>query len=170
MDVVDDARAMGANTLLRRVSAQELRRAPVHLTDRQLVVLEWLATGATYGEIAADIGYSHSTVRKDVLAIYRLLQVHDRDGALAEARRRGTLLGERQPRLRDHRGPGSEPAALTVCAGSLCSTSVSSLWPWSSSGAGWSWPDRHRMNRRRAHDNPRSGSRTTSASFHGATR
>ena len=90
--VADDARAMGANTLLRRVSAQELRRAPVHLTDRQRAVLERLATGATYGEIAADIGYSHSTVRKDVLAIYRLLQVHDRDGALAEARRRGLLL------------------------------------------------------------------------------
>lgn len=68
-----------------------LNGSGLQFSARQRQVLEFLAHDLTMRQIAARIGYSHSTVRMDALAIYRALGVHDRLGALATARNLGLL-------------------------------------------------------------------------------
>jgi DNA-binding CsgD family transcriptional regulator len=70
--------------------------ADVHLTQRQVQVLELLAQGLTLHQIAGRIGFSESTVRMESLAIYRALDVHGRDSAVNAACELGIL-----PRLPD---------------------------------------------------------------------
>ena len=85
------AQAMGATILAARARALAAPPVSERLTERQHAVLAGLVAGATYGAIADDLGYAHTTIRKDVLAIYRLLGVHDRDAAVAEAQRLGLV-------------------------------------------------------------------------------
>lgn len=61
------------------------------LTERQRRVLELLSERMTYDQIASRIGYSHSTVREELMHVYRLLGVHSRREAVNEAIRRGIL-------------------------------------------------------------------------------
>lgn len=73
------------------------------LTERQLMVLRLMSEGLTYDQIATRIGYSHSTVREELMHVYRLLGVHSRRQAAIEAIRRGILPSS---------GKGSTDASL----------------------------------------------------------
>lgn len=55
---------------------------PRRLSERQLRILGLLSEGLTMRQIANRIGYSESTVRMESLAIYRSLDVHDRENAV----------------------------------------------------------------------------------------
>jgi DNA-binding CsgD family transcriptional regulator len=57
------------------------------LTGRQLQILEALTEGKTNFEIAADLGYSVSTVRQETIKIYATLNVGGRRAAAQEALR-----------------------------------------------------------------------------------
>jgi|GEM_PF-4768481 len=63
----------------------------VSMTERELVVLRHLTTGATLASIARTLFVSENTVRTQVRALYRKLRVHNRDEAVAEAHRRGIV-------------------------------------------------------------------------------
>ena len=64
------------------------------LTKRQYEVLALLSEEMTYDQIASRIGYSHSTVREELMQIYRLLGVHSRREAVREAIQRGILSAD----------------------------------------------------------------------------
>ncbi len=57
------------------------------LTDREIEVLEQLASGLSYTKIAANIFLSPRTVRKHIENIYRKLQVHSKLEAIEKAKR-----------------------------------------------------------------------------------
>lgn len=87
----------GGRGLARLVGEARALLAPpggVVLTDRQRAVLRGLATGATYAQIAEELRFSHSTVRKDAIAAYRALAVDGRDDAVALASLLGLLDAE----------------------------------------------------------------------------
>lgn len=65
--------------------------APSHLTERQVEILGFMASGLTNAQIAARIGFSESTVRQETMAIYRFLGVEGRQEAAAAARARGLV-------------------------------------------------------------------------------
>lgn len=64
---------------------------PVSLSTRQLAILELLSDGLTYDQIAARIGYSHSTVRMELMHVYRFFGVSSRREAVSVAVRRGLV-------------------------------------------------------------------------------
>jgi LuxR family transcriptional regulator, maltose regulon positive regulatory protein len=59
------------------------------LTDRELVVLRYLASRLTTSEIGSELYVSVNTVRTHTKAVYRKLGVGSRQDAIAEARRLG---------------------------------------------------------------------------------
>ena len=61
------------------------------LTPRQLEVLRALARGSSTAQIAEASSLSPETVRKHVRGVLRVLRVHSRLAAVAEARRRGLI-------------------------------------------------------------------------------
>ena len=61
------------------------------LTQRELQVLQLLATGKRNKEIAAALGISADTTNAHVKSIFQKFNVHDRTAALAEAIRRGII-------------------------------------------------------------------------------
>jgi len=61
------------------------------LTRRQKTILTLLADGLTYDQIGARIGFSHSTVRMELMHIYRFFDVSTRDTAVAVGLQRGLL-------------------------------------------------------------------------------
>lgn len=61
------------------------------LTRRQKTILALLADGLTYDQIGARIGFSHSTVRMELMHIYRFFDVSSRDAAVEVALKRGLL-------------------------------------------------------------------------------
>jgi pimeloyl-ACP methyl ester carboxylesterase/DNA-binding CsgD family transcriptional regulator len=69
--------------------AERPARGPGDLTPRELEVLRLLATGASNGSIAADLGLSVNTVERHVTNVYRKLEVTSRAEATALAIRRG---------------------------------------------------------------------------------
>ena len=56
------------------------------LSPRQILVLKALLTGSTIKEIAASLGFSHSTVRQDSISIYKTLNVSGRGEVMTRAR------------------------------------------------------------------------------------
>jgi len=54
------------------------------LSPREQQVLEWLAKGAAYKEIADQMSLSIETIRMNVKNIYRKLHVHSRGEATAK--------------------------------------------------------------------------------------
>lgn len=71
-----------------------VHRAPLSVkdfTERQKTVLQLLAQGMTYDQIAMRIGYSHSTVRMELMTMYRAFDVSSRRQAVAAATRHGLL-------------------------------------------------------------------------------
>lgn len=55
------------------------------LSERQATILRLLAAGLTYNQIARRIGFSHSTVRVELLKVYRMLGVSSRTDAVTRA-------------------------------------------------------------------------------------
>jgi NarL family two-component system response regulator LiaR len=53
-----------------------------HLTERERQVLELLAKGLLYKEIAAQLGVSNETIKKHCFNIYEKLHVQNRTEAL----------------------------------------------------------------------------------------
>ena len=60
----------------------------IKLTNREIEVLEQLATGLPYTSIAENLIVSPSTVRRHIENIYNKLQVHSKTEALALARKK----------------------------------------------------------------------------------
>ena len=58
-----------------------------NMTGRQLQILEGMIEGKTNFEIAAEMGYSVSTVRQETMKIYQTLNVTGRRAAAQEALR-----------------------------------------------------------------------------------
>jgi two-component system, NarL family, response regulator len=89
--VIREAHA-GNQVLSDDVAAKLAVRAsqPV-LTERELQVLELLATGQRNKEIAATLSISEDTARTHIKSIFFKFNVHDRTAALAEAVRRGMV-------------------------------------------------------------------------------
>ena len=75
------------------VETEHAAPAPLRqaLTPRQQQVLAELARGASTEQIAASLGIARETVRNHVRGVLRVLRVHSRLEAVAEARRRGLL-------------------------------------------------------------------------------
>lgn len=61
------------------------------LTDTELKILQLLAEGLTYGEIATKLFVSEKTVRRYSSVIFSKMNVSDKAQAVAEALRRGLL-------------------------------------------------------------------------------
>ena len=61
------------------------------ITGRQLEVLRLLGAGKTNLQISVRLGFSDSTVKKEVQQIMVYLNVHDREAAVARARELGLL-------------------------------------------------------------------------------
>ena len=67
--------------------AQMFCAMKVGLDEREFHVLRGLSHDQTIQEIGDELGFSHSTVRKTSMKIYKVLQVAGRDEAVAKARR-----------------------------------------------------------------------------------
>lgn len=63
------------------------------LSRRETEVLEWLARGYSYAEVAARLEVSLHTVQAHVKSLYGKLAVHSKNAAVFEAMRRGILSG-----------------------------------------------------------------------------
>ncbi|WP_034348588.1 response regulator [Noviherbaspirillum massiliense] len=71
---------------------------PVTLTKREAAILELIAHGGSYGEVARVLSVSVGTVQTHIKNIYAKLSVHSRGEAVFEAHRRGLLqLGRPKP-------------------------------------------------------------------------
>jgi DNA-binding NarL/FixJ family response regulator len=71
--------------------AEAESRALSLLTRRETVILERIAHGDSYGDVAAQLGLSVLTVQTHVKNIYGKLSVHSRGEAVYEAQRRGLI-------------------------------------------------------------------------------
>lgn len=81
-----------ARKLLQRLqSGKRLANDPSALTGREATILNGLAKGMTYKEIAESCHIAVGTVSHHVKSIYGKLQVHSRSEAVFEAARRGIL-------------------------------------------------------------------------------
>ena len=69
-------------------TAGRLTKENLTLSDRQITILREMAGGATIADIGQKLRFSHSTVRQESMAIYRLLGVDGRAGAIQAARDR----------------------------------------------------------------------------------
>jgi DNA-binding NarL/FixJ family response regulator len=65
--------------------------APVFLTKREASILELIARGDSYGDVARELALSVGTVQTHIKNIYDKLSVHSRGAAVFEANRRGLL-------------------------------------------------------------------------------
>jgi DNA-binding NarL/FixJ family response regulator len=80
-------------------SAHAPSNAPTSLTKREAAILDLIAQGDSYGEVAKVLSVSVGTVQTHIKNIYGKLSVHSRGEAVFEAHRRGLLqLGK--PRAR----------------------------------------------------------------------
>jgi DNA-binding CsgD family transcriptional regulator len=82
-------RLVGADALLIERPKGDLSRDALRthgLTRREVELLERLARGGTYAQIATDLFISTGTVRKHLNSIFAKLGVHDRGTAVARAR------------------------------------------------------------------------------------
>ena len=61
------------------------------LSERELDVLRWVATGARNKEIAASLFVSESTVKTHVANIFQKLEVNDRTEAVTKAVQKGII-------------------------------------------------------------------------------
>jgi LuxR family maltose regulon positive regulatory protein len=74
-----------------KTAAQETLAEP--LSGRESEVLDLLALGLSYQEIAGRLFISRPTVKSHISHIYGKLDVHSREEALAKASRLGILDG-----------------------------------------------------------------------------
>ncbi|HEX2605234.1 MAG TPA: response regulator transcription factor [Oxalicibacterium sp.] len=64
---------------------------PVFLTKRETSILELIARGDSYSDVARELALSVGTVQTHIKNIYDKLSVHSRGAAVYEANRRGLL-------------------------------------------------------------------------------
>jgi DNA-binding NarL/FixJ family response regulator len=97
---IDDLRSGGspispviARQLLRKFQPARPAPAPLaeHVTERELQVLQLLARGFNYQEIAGLLGVSIHTIGTYIKRIYRKLHVNSRGEAVYEAQQMGIL-------------------------------------------------------------------------------
>lgn len=75
----------------RRDRAGVPSEAAVFLTKREAAILDLIARGDSYGEVARELSLSVGTVQTHIKNIYDKLSVHSRGEAVYEANRRGLL-------------------------------------------------------------------------------
>lgn len=87
-----------ARQLLRRLTSSSPAAPPVlpqagevSLSEREMQILEAVARGYRYDEIAVQLAISLNTVSTHVKRCYRKLQAHSKTQALAQARRLGLI-------------------------------------------------------------------------------
>lgn len=85
-----------ARMVLQRLREQKVDRDTASppaatLTKRELTILDLIARGASYGDIAGKLVLSVGTVQTHIKSIYAKLSVHSRSAAVFEAQRRGLL-------------------------------------------------------------------------------
>lgn len=85
-----------ARQLLRRLTPAAtpmppVEAAQVNLSEREVQILEAVARGYRYDEIASQLAISLNTVSTHVKRCYRKLQAHSKTQALAQARRLGLI-------------------------------------------------------------------------------
>jgi DNA-binding NarL/FixJ family response regulator len=74
------------------VSAPSLAPAALSLlTDREEKVLQYLARGYTYGELAKEMGVTINTIQTHIRGLYAKLEVHSKSEAIFEAKQLGLL-------------------------------------------------------------------------------
>ena len=61
------------------------------MTKREAAILDLIARGDSYGEVARQLALSVGTVQTHIKNIYDKLSVHSRGEAVFEAQRRGLL-------------------------------------------------------------------------------
>lgn len=66
-------------------------QAPPPLTEREQMVLQLIARGYSYDEVATEAALSPNTVRHHIKNIYSKLSVHSKNEAIFEATRRGWI-------------------------------------------------------------------------------
>ncbi|HEX7646201.1 MAG TPA: response regulator transcription factor [Noviherbaspirillum sp.] len=80
-------------------STHSQNSAATSLTKREAAILDLIAQGDSYGEVAKVLSVSVGTVQTHIKNIYGKLSVHSRGEAVFEAHRRGLLqLGKPRPR------------------------------------------------------------------------
>lgn len=89
--LIGEATELGLVRIAREASELLVPKGQPPPTERQVAVLAGLAAGATYEQIAQQLGYSHGTVRKEAIAAYRALGVERREDAVEVARLTGVL-------------------------------------------------------------------------------
>lgn len=89
--IADLAAARGIARLSREARTRLEPELACGLSQRQRDVLDGLAEQLTYREIADRVGFSHSVVRKEAIAVYAVLGADGRDDAIARARDLGLL-------------------------------------------------------------------------------
>jgi DNA-binding NarL/FixJ family response regulator len=67
-------------------TARSSLAANMGLTSRQISVMNGLLQNLTINEIAQQLGFSHSTVRQESIAIYKALQIEGRTAIADRAR------------------------------------------------------------------------------------
>lgn len=72
-------------------SSDKKSRIPARLTRREKTILDLIARGDSYGNIATMLSVSVGTVQTHIKSIYGKLSVHSRGEAVFEAQRRGLL-------------------------------------------------------------------------------
>jgi LuxR family maltose regulon positive regulatory protein len=75
------------------VASRQRATAPAPLTERELAVLRLLPTRLSTREISEELHVSVNTVRSQIQAIYRKLEVTSRADAVTQARQFGLLPG-----------------------------------------------------------------------------
>ena len=73
------------------VDFDQIPKEDIHLTNREVEVLEQLSKGLSYKVIADNLFLSPSTVRKHIENIYSKLQVHSKLEAVQKAKRNNLI-------------------------------------------------------------------------------
>lgn len=73
------------------VSAEKTAQVDTRLTKREKVILDLIARGDSYGNIATMLNVTVGTVQTHIKSIYGKLSVHSRGEAVFEAQRQGLL-------------------------------------------------------------------------------
>lgn len=99
-ETIEGGSAMSAEIAIKALNL--IKRVPVieqtvsdkeeyKLTSREITILEAIASGMSYDQVADSVGISYGTVRKHIENIYRKLNVHNKVEAINKAKKKGLL-------------------------------------------------------------------------------
>lgn len=85
--------ALKALGLIKRATPVTKKQIPVehNLTPREIEMLEQIASGSSYEQVADSKGISYGTVRKHLENVYRKLDVHNKLEAVNKAKEQGLI-------------------------------------------------------------------------------